>query len=80
MFFYEHLESVYGRTQMCSPSCCKTCDEVPEGLLAQGKTQGSKLQQCTNKTLTTVPFGNTCKEDEVSPKVEEGVVAGLQCL
>jgi hypothetical protein len=25
----EHLESVYGRTQTCSPSCCKTCDEVP---------------------------------------------------
>jgi hypothetical protein len=28
-FFHEHLESVSGRTQTCSPSCCKTCDEVP---------------------------------------------------
>jgi hypothetical protein len=38
------------------------------------------LQQCTNKTLTIVPFGNTCEVDEVSPKVEEGVVVGLKCL
>jgi hypothetical protein len=30
------------------------------------------LQQCTNKTLNTDPFGNTCEEDEVSPKVEVG--------
>jgi hypothetical protein len=28
-FFHEHLESVSGRTQTCSPSGCKTCDEVP---------------------------------------------------
>ena len=28
-FVSEHLESVSGRTQMCSPSGCKTCDEVP---------------------------------------------------
>jgi hypothetical protein len=49
-------------------------------LLAQGQTQGSTLQQCTNKTLTTDPFGNTCEADEVSPEVEAGVVAGLQCL
>jgi hypothetical protein len=48
-------------------------------VLAQGP-QGSMLQQRTNKTLTTDPFGNTCEEDEVSPKVEEGVVAGLRCL
>jgi hypothetical protein len=48
--------------------------------LAQGQTQGSTLQQYTNKTLTTGPFGNTCEADEVSPKVEAGVVAGLQCL
>ena len=37
-------------------------------------------QERTNKTLTTDPFGNTCEEDEVSPEVEVGVVAGLQCL
>jgi hypothetical protein len=49
-------------------------------LLAQGQTQGSMLQQCTNKTLTTGPFGNTCEADEVSPEVEAGVVAGLKCL
>jgi hypothetical protein len=46
-------------------------------LLAQGQTQGSMLQQCTNKTLTTDPFSNTWKADEVSPEVEVGVVAGL---
>jgi hypothetical protein len=46
-----------------------------QSLLAQGKTWGSMLQQCTNKTLTTDPFGNTCEADEVSPKVEAG---GLQ--
>jgi hypothetical protein len=51
-----------------------------EILLAQGQTQGSTLQQCTNKTLTTGPFGNTCEADEVSPEVEVGVVAGLKCL
>ena len=49
-------------------------------LLAQGQTQGSMLQQRTNKTLTTSPFGNTCEVDEVSPEVEAGVVAGLRCL
>jgi hypothetical protein len=49
-------------------------------LLAQGQTQGSMLQQRTNKTLTTGPFGNTCEADEVSPEVEAGVVAGLKCL
>jgi hypothetical protein len=41
-------------------------------LLAQGKTQGSMLQQCTNKTLTTVPFGNTCEADAVSLEVAIG--------
>jgi hypothetical protein len=35
----------------------------------------SMLQQRTNKTLTTSPFRNTCKADEVSPEVEAGVVA-----
>jgi hypothetical protein len=38
------------------------------------------LQECTKKTLTTDPFGNTFEEDEVSPEVEAGVVAGLKCL
>jgi hypothetical protein len=49
-------------------------------LLAQGKTQGSTLQQCTNKTLTIGPLGNTCEADEVSSEVEVGVVVGLKCL
>jgi hypothetical protein len=49
-------------------------------LLAQGQTQGSMIQQCTNKTLTTDPFGNTYEADEVSPEVEAGVVVGLKCL
>jgi hypothetical protein len=40
----------------------------------------SSLQKCTNKTLTTGHFGNTCEADEVSPEVEEGVVAGLKCI
>jgi hypothetical protein len=26
------------------------------------------------------PFDNTCEEDEVSPEVEAGGVAGLKCL
>ena len=51
-----------------------------EGMLAQGQTQGSMLQECTNKTLTTDPFNNTCEVDEVSPEVEAGVVARLRCL
>jgi len=46
-------------------------------LLAQRKTQGSTIQQRTNKTLTIGPFGNTCEENTVSPKVEVGVVVGL---
>jgi hypothetical protein len=54
--------------------------EITVSLLAQGQTQGSTLQQHTNKTLTTDPFSNTCKADEVSPEVEAGVVAGLRCL
>jgi hypothetical protein len=49
-------------------------------LLAQGKTQGSTLQQRTKKTLTIGPFGNTCEADEVSPEVEAGVVVRLRCL
>jgi hypothetical protein len=54
--------------------------EIDFSMLAQGQTQGSTLQQRTNKTLTTGPFGNTCEADEVSPEVEAGVVAGLRCL
>jgi hypothetical protein len=49
-------------------------------LLAQGQTQGSTLQQWTNKTLTIGPFGNTCEVNEVSLEVEAGVVVGLKCL
>jgi len=37
-------------------------------------------QERTNKTLAIGPFGNTCEVDKVSPEVEAGVVAGLQCL
>ena len=55
-------------------------NDMHTNMLAQGQTQGSTLQQRTNKTLTTSPFGNTCEADEVSPKVKAGVVAGLKCL
>jgi hypothetical protein len=41
---------------------------------------GFNAQERTNKTLTTDPFGNTCEADEVSPEVEVGLVAGIQCL
>ena len=44
-------------------------------MLAQGQTQVSTLQQRTNKTLNTDPFGNTCEADEVSLEVE---ARGLQ--
>jgi hypothetical protein len=44
-------------------------------MLVQGQTQGSTLQQCTNKTLTIDPFGKNCEADEVSPEVEAGGVA-----
>ena len=40
-------------------------------LLAQGQTQGSTLT-VHQQDLTTGPFGNTCKEDAVSPKVVIG--------
>jgi hypothetical protein len=43
-------------------------------VLAQGQTQGSMLQQRTNKTLTIGPFSNTGEEDEFSPEVEAGVL------
>jgi hypothetical protein len=48
-------------------------------MLAQGQTQGSTLQQHTEKTLTTSLLGNTCEADEVSTEVKAGVVAGLKC-
>jgi hypothetical protein len=52
----------------------------PYKVLAQGKTQGSMLQQHTNKTLAIGPFDNICEANEVSPEVEAGVVTGLKCL
>jgi hypothetical protein len=39
-----------------------------------GADPGFNAQQCTNKTLTTIPFGNTCGAGEVSPEVEAGGV------
>jgi hypothetical protein len=45
-----------------------------------GADPGFNAQERTNKTLTTDPFDNTCEVYEVSPKVEVGVVAGLQCI
>jgi hypothetical protein len=45
-----------------------------------GADPGFNAQENTNKTLTIVPSGNTCEEDEVSPEVEAGVVARLRCL
>jgi hypothetical protein len=47
-------------------------------LLAHRQTQSSMLQQRTNKSLTTGPFGNTYEADEVSHEVEVGVVARLK--
>jgi hypothetical protein len=41
---------------------------------------GFNAQEHTNKSLTTVPFDNTCKADEVSLEVEIGLVARLRCL
>jgi hypothetical protein len=49
-------------------------------LVGTGVDPGFNTQECTNKTLTTNPFGNTCEADEVSPKVEARVVVGLRCL
>jgi hypothetical protein len=57
-----------------------TCHSISIGMwnvFGTRADQGSTLQQRTNKTLTTGPFGNTCEVDEVSPEVEAGVVAGL---
>jgi hypothetical protein len=41
---------------------------------------GFNAQDRTNKSLTTGPFDNTYEADEVSPKVEAGVVVGLKHL
>jgi hypothetical protein len=49
-------------------------------LVGTGAGPGFNAQECTNKSLTTGPFDNTCEADEVSPKVEAGVVARLRCL
>jgi hypothetical protein len=54
---------------------CNHSTQTDVCMLAQGQTQGSTLQQCTNKTLTIGPFGDTYEADEVSPEVEAG---GLQ--
>jgi hypothetical protein len=56
------------------------CGPTDKEVLAQGKTQGSTLQKCTNKTLTTSPFSNTCEADEVSSEEEAGVVARIRYL
>jgi hypothetical protein len=45
-----------------------------------GADPGFNAQEHTNKALTTGPFDKTCEENEVSPKVEAGVVARLKCL
>ena len=45
-----------------------------------GEDPGFKAKECTKKSLTTDPFGNTCEADDVSPEVEAGVVSRLRCL
>jgi len=51
-----------------------------EPFVGTGADPGFNAQECTNKTLTTGPFSNTCEEDEVSLEVEAGVVARHRCL
>ena len=51
-----------------------------EPFVGIGEDPGFNAQECTKKTLTNGPFGNTCEEDEVSPEVEAGRVAWLRCL
>ena len=46
-------------------------------IVGTGADPGFNAQELTNKSLTTVPFGKTCKAYEVSPEVEAGVVAEL---
>jgi hypothetical protein len=43
-----------------------------EPFVGTGADPGFNAQQHTSKTLNTIPFDNTCKAGEVSPKVEEG--------
>jgi hypothetical protein len=56
--------------------------QVPatEPFFVTGADPSFNAQERTNKTLTIDPFGNTYKEDEVSPEVEAGMVVGLLCL
>ena len=51
-----------------------------EPFVGTGEDPGFNAQEHTNKTLTTSPFGNTYKADEVSREVEVGVFVGLGCL
>jgi hypothetical protein len=51
-----------------------------EPFVGMGENPGFNAQECTNKDLTTSPFGNTLEVGEVSPEVEAGVVARLRCL
>jgi hypothetical protein len=51
-----------------------------EPFVGTGADPGFNAQERTNKALTTGPFSNTCEVDEVSPKVEVGVVVGFRCL
>jgi hypothetical protein len=49
-----------------------------EPFVGTGEDPGFNAQECTNKTLTNGPFGNTCEVDEVSPEVKVGVVARIR--
>jgi hypothetical protein len=51
-----------------------------EPFVGIGADPGFNAQESTKKTLTSGPFGNIYEENEVSPEVEAGVVAGLRCL
>jgi hypothetical protein len=75
--YYALQQQIYAQSFIFSsvPNNHSFMSRQQNHLLAQGQTQGSMLQQRTNKTLTTDPFGNTCEADEVSPEVEAG---GLQ--
>jgi hypothetical protein len=51
-----------------------------EPFFGTGADPGFNSQENTIKALNIGPFGNTCEADEVSPKIEAGVVARLKCL
>jgi hypothetical protein len=53
---------------------------VLAGVVGTGEDPGFNSQEHTNKALTTNPFDNTCKADEVLPEVEAGVFTRLRCL